>query len=35
MSGSVQQIQYVVNQHIIPPLWFVDKKKPIFKRFDE
>jgi len=23
MSGSVQQIEYVVNQHVIPPLWFV------------
>jgi hypothetical protein len=25
MSGSVQQIQYVVSQHVIPPLWFVEK----------
>jgi hypothetical protein len=23
MSGSVKQIEYVVNQHVIPPLWFV------------
>ncbi len=34
MSGSVQQIQYVVSQHVIPPLWFVEKKFLIdFDRF--
>jgi hypothetical protein len=25
MSGSAQQIQYVVHQNVIPPLWFVQK----------
>lgn len=22
MSGSAQQIQYLVTQHVIPPLWY-------------